>query len=66
MALQGSGAIKFSEIESEFGSNGERSLGSYRVSQDIGGLSSLPLDQDAGSSSNTDIPSSGAIKFSNF
>ena len=66
MALQGSGAIKFSEIESEFGSNGERSLGSYRVSQDIGRLSSLPLDQDAGSSSNTDIPSSGPIKFSNF
>ena len=58
MALQGSGSISFSQIENEFGANGGRSLGGYRVSQNVGELSNLPLD--------TGIPNSGQIKFSDF
>ena len=58
MALQGSGQISFSQIENEFGQNGERSLGDYRTSQSVGELSNLPLD--------TGIPTSGEIKFSDF
>ena len=58
MALQGSGSISFSQIENEFGANGERSLGDYRISQSVGELSNLPLD--------TGIPTSGTIKFSDF
>ena len=58
MALQGSGQISFSQIENEFGQNGERSLGDYRTSQSVGELSNLPLD--------TGIPTSGQIKFSDF
>ena len=59
MAIKGSGSsLSFSEIEAEFGSNGTRSLGSYRLSQNIGSLSNLPLDSG--------IPTSGTIKFSDF
>ena len=58
MALQGSGQISFSQIENEFGQNGERSLGDYRTSQSVGELSNLPLDSG--------IPTSGQIKFSDF
>ena len=58
MALQGSGQISFSQIENEFGQNGERSLGDYRTSQSVGELSNLPLDSG--------IPTSGQIRFSDF
>ena len=66
MALQGSGQIRFSQIENEFGRNGKRSLGDYRVSDDYadrrGGarvaVGNLPLDDG--------IPQSGEIKFSDF
>ena len=58
MALQGSGQISFSQIENEFGQNGERSLGDYRTSQSVGESSNLPLDSG--------IPTSGQIKFSDF
>ena len=59
MAIKGSGSsLSFSEIEAEFGSNGSRSLGAYRLNQNIGSLSNLPLDSG--------IPNSGAIKFSDF
>ena len=56
MALQGSGQISFSDISNEFGNAG--SLGAYRVSQTIGELSNLPLDNG--------IPQSGTISFSDF
>ena len=57
MTIKSSGSsLSFSEIEAEFGSNGTRSLGSYRLSQNIGTLSNLPLDSG--------IPNSGTIKFS--
>jgi hypothetical protein len=58
MALQSSGAISFSEITNEFGSPPAGNLGAYRISQNVGTLSNLPLD--------TGIPQSGAIKFSHF
>ena len=56
MALQASGQISFSDISNEFGNAG--SLGAYRVSQTIGELSNLPLDNG--------VPQSGAISFSDF
>ena len=59
MTIKSSGnPLAFSEIETEFGANGTRSLGSYRITQSVGTLSNLPLD--------TGIPSSGQIKFSDF
>ena len=58
MTIKSSGSsLAFSEIEAEFGANGSRSLGAYRVSQSVGELS-LPLDSS--------IPTSGQIKFSDF
>ena len=59
MAIKNSGSsLSFSEIESEFGANGSRSLGGYRITQSVGSLSNLPLDSG--------IPTSGQIKFSDF
>ena len=62
MAIKSSGSpnppLSFSEIEAEFGSNGTRSLGSYRLTQSVGSLSNLPLDSG--------VPTSGTIKFSDF
>jgi len=59
MTIKSSGSsLSFSEIESEFGANGSRSLGGYRVTQSVGSLSNLPLDNS--------IPTSGQIKFSDF
>ena len=59
MTIKSSGSqLAFSEIEAEFGANGSRSLGSYRLSQSVGELSNLPLDSG--------VPTSGQIKFSDF
>ena len=59
MTLKASGNdLSFSEIEAEFGQNGSRSLGGYRLTQSVGSLSNLPLDSG--------IPTSGQIKFSDF
>ena len=61
MAIKNSGSsLAFSEIETEFGSNGSRSLGDYRIKQSVGSLSDLPLD-DGIPKENTDT-----IKFSDF
>ncbi len=58
MTIKSSGSsLSFSEIEAEFGSNGGRTLGNYRLTQSVGQLS-LPLDSG--------IPTSGQIKFSDF
>ena len=63
MALTSSGEIKFSDIQSEFG---YATLGSYRLSESYGGFD-FALDNDTcGPSANASIPSSGAIKFSDF
>ena len=59
MTIKSSGTqLSFSEIEAEFGSNSERSLGDYRLTQSVGELSNLPLDSG--------VPTSGEIKFSDF
>ena len=58
MALQSSGQITFGNISNEFGLPPGKNLGAYRVSENHGSLSSLPLD-------NT-IPQSGEIRFSDF
>ena len=59
MTIKSSGSsLSFTEIEAEFGANGSRSLGAYRLSQSVGSLSNLPLDSG--------IPTSGTIKFSDF
>lgn len=67
MALPNSPSeLRFSQLESEFGRNGKRSLGDYRVSDDYanqrGGaavaVGNLPLDDG--------IPQSGTIRFSDF
>tara|TARA_Y100001972_G_scaffold118812_1_gene159362 strand:+ start:19 stop:1098 length:1080 start_codon:yes stop_codon:yes gene_type:complete len=60
MTLPTSGnPIKFSEIESEFGGAPNNNLGAYRINAETyGGKSFSTLD--------TDIPSSGTIKFGDF
>jgi hypothetical protein len=58
MALQGSGSISFSQIANEFGTPPGRNLGAYRVSENVGSLSNLALDDG--------VPRSGTIRFSNF
>jgi len=57
MAIKASGSISFSDITNEFGLT---SLGAYRIRQNVGSLSDLPLD--------VGIPqySQQEIKFSNF
>ena len=53
-----SGQISANDLRNEFGatsSNGQVSLGSYRVNQDIGNMGELPLDSG--------IPQSGEIQF---
>jgi len=58
MALQASGQIKYSEIIAEFGTPNSGGIGEYRISENVGSLSNLPLD--------TGVPQSGQIKFSDF
>ena len=58
MALQASGQIKYSEIIAEFGTPNNGGLGEYRLSENVGSLSNLPLD--------TGVPQSGLIQFSDF
>ena len=64
MALQSSGQISFSNIINEFGQPPGKNLGAYRVSQSVGALSNLGLDNN--DSLNATIPQSGTIKFSDF
>jgi hypothetical protein len=58
MTLQSSGKISFSDIRNEFGEPNGKNLGAYRVSEDIGALTDMPLD--------TGVPQSGQIAFSDF
>ena len=62
-----SNPIKYSQIIAEFGTPSNGGLGEFRVSEDIGSLTNLPLDADTcGLNANADIPQSGTIKFSDF
>ncbi len=45
--------------------SGDYGLGNYRINETYGGIS-FPLDTNAGADSDTDIPQSGPIKFSDF
>jgi len=58
MTLQSSGQLNFSDITNEFGTPPNNNLGAFRVSENHGSLSNLPLD--------ITIPQSGEIKFSDF
>jgi len=58
MALTASGTIKYSEIIAEFGTPSSGGLGEFRLSENVGTLTNLPLD--------TGVPQSGQIKFSDF
>jgi hypothetical protein len=59
MPIKSSGSsLSFSEISNEFGIPPGKNLGAYRVSQNVGTLTNLPLD--------TGVPQSGQIKFSDF
>ena len=51
-------SISFQEIEAEFGAQSPRSLGSYRHTQTVNGLTFNGIDSG--------VPSSGEIKFSDF
>ena len=58
MALTPSGTIKYSEIIAEFGTPNSGGLGEFRLSENVGTLTNLPLD--------IGVPQSGQIKFSDF
>ena len=59
MTIKSSGnPLAFTEIEAEFGAQSPRSLGSYRHSQTVNGLTFDGID--------TGIPTSGTIRFSDF
>jgi len=58
MTLQSTGQITFSNITNEFGSPSNNNLGAFRVSENHGSLSNIPLDSN--------IPQTGEIKFSDF
>ena len=59
MTLPTSGnSISFDQIATEFGYPTDNKFSNYRVSQDVGDLSNMPLD--------TGIPQSGQLKFSDF
>ena len=59
MTIKSSGQpLAFTEIEAEFGSQSPRSLGSYRHTQTVNGLTFNGIDSG--------IPTSGTIKFSDF
>ena len=67
MALTSSGTIKYSEIIAEFGTPNNGGIGEFRLSENVGSLTNLPLDADTcGVNANADIPQSGQIKFSDF
>ena len=59
MTIKSSGSeLRFFDIEAEFGAQSPRSLGSYRHTQTVNGLTFNGID--------TGVPSSGEIKFSDF
>lgn len=60
----GTGSLAYSEIASEFGSPTNNNIGAYRVSQTVGGLSNLALDNS--SNHVALIPQTGQIRFSDF
>ena len=64
MPIKSSGTLSFTNIKDEFGLPPNKNFGAYRISQTVGDLSNLALDND--DSFNALIPKSGEIKFSDF
>ena len=63
--------ISFTDIKNEFGMSPGKNLGAYRISQNVGGLSNLGLDNDDDTGQShrpptSSIPQSGTIRFSDF
>ena len=63
MALQSSGTISYSNITDEFGSPGNGGLGAFRVTETVGGLSNLGLDNNQNNPPTSEMPQSGQISF---
>ena len=67
MALQGSGTISYSNITDEFGSPGNGGLGAFRVTETVGGLSNLGLDNNQNNPPTSEMPQGNSpISFSDF
>ena len=64
MAIKSSGTLSFTNIKDEFGLPPNKNFGAYRISQSVGDLSGLALDND--DNLNALIPKSGQIRFSDF
>ena len=64
MPIKSSGTLSFTNIKDEFGLPPNKNFGAYRISQTVGGLSGLALDND--DNFNALIPKSGQIRFSDF
>lgn len=64
MAVKSSGTLSFTNIKDEFGLPPNKNFGAYRVSQSVGDLSGLALDND--DNFNALIPQSGQISFGQF
>jgi len=64
MTLPSTGPLRFSQIEQEFGQSNTRSIGEYRISKTIGGMSNIPLDEGIGQVS--DNQTNNSIRFSQF
>ena len=67
MALQGSGQISYSNITDEFGSPGNGGLGAFRVTESVGGLSNLGLDNNQNNPPTSEMPQGNSpISFQDF
>ncbi len=67
MALQGSGQISYGDIQQEFGPTGSGGIGAYRVTESIGNLSNLGLDNNQNNPPTSEMPQgSSSISFSDF
>ena len=67
MALQSSGQISYSNITDEFGSPGTGGLGAFRVTETVGGLSNLGLDNNQNNPPTSEMPQGNSpISFQDF
>lgn len=64
MVLQSSGQISFENFIDEFGDPGGEGFGGYRVSQTVGELDNLGLDNNTSNPPQSRLPQSGQISFS--
>lgn len=64
MAIKSSGTLSFTNIKDEFGLPPNKNIGAYRISQSVGDLPGLALDND--DNLNALIPQSGQISFGQF